>query len=137
MLKQINYFIQLFWVLALLVLLAIQFSNFKDRFDEYIIVYLILAFFLGLNHVISSIIHVFKHKESSVLRYHLLATMVLFFSWIFIGLTDLVKYFDQLEMEEVMVVFWVPPAALAIYFWYITFTKLSIIQNTDHSYLDL
>ncbi|MBT8326777.1 MAG: hypothetical protein KJP21_03575, partial [Bacteroidia bacterium] len=83
------------------------------------------------------IIHVFIHKNESVFRYHLIASIVLFLLWSVIGFTELNMYFDHLEGYHIMLCIWIPPAVLAVYFWFITFTEFSVSVNKSHSYLDL
>ena len=137
MLRQLNYYLQVFWILAIVMLVGIQLVYFQNSFDEIIIFYLLLAFFMGLNHIIASIIHVFRYQSDSVLKYHLVATISLFLLWTTIGLSGLNAYFDNLRGFQVMLLVWIPPGVLTIYFWYITYTEFSIRKSTTHSYLDL
>ena len=137
MFRQINYYIQIFWILAVAMLLGIQLFYQNGRLDELILPYLLFAFFMGLNQLITSLVHVLKHSNQSALRYHLILSFIFLAVSAIIGTSELKNFLEGWEMEQVMVVFWIPPGLLTLYFWYLTFTEFNLSPNTNHSYLDL
>jgi len=100
----INQGVQALWVLFYMFLAAIWMLE----LNGVVIWVLISGFFLGGNHVIYSIISLYRYGSKSKYLWHsILSILTLLF----------MLNFNYRRLEH----FWIIPALLALYFWYLTF----------------
>lgn len=130
--QYVNYFLQVIWIALIALVMIIGISGVYDPGGLPILL-MAIAFFMGINHLLMSIISAVVYRSKSPYNQHLLMSLFV------LVLTYLISRFtDEFGIgsgtaDVIYVVFGaMPPAALAIYFWVITFGKSSPFVERRH-----
>lgn len=119
-LKSINFFMQIFWVLAIVLnLLTMGLGRDGSMYFLYI------ALFMGANHVLVSFLAMLFSKHRYRFAVHFLLSILV------------ITTFSSLTRGWSEDLVWVAPALLAVYFWYLSFTWLNPFRRHTHNVFDL
>jgi len=118
---------QALWILAIVVAIV------QPIFILYI------AFFMGINHMVFSLILLIIKSRNSKLLHHL------FWSSVYLALFITYVSYDQniaianemLTYDQLQVAACLPPIVLALHYWYVTFVQLNPFKKTEHHVFDI
>ncbi len=124
-LLQTNVVMQALWILALLCAIV----------EPIYILY--IAFFMGINHMVFSLILLIAKGRKSHLLQHLIWSSVyltLFITYVSVG-----RSVTNVELSEDLfqILASVPPILLALSYWYVSFVKLNPFKKTEHNVFDI
>ena len=114
-----NYIIQIIWICAYTILGAVTLLN-----NEFMIWLMFLAFFLGLNHVVVSLVDVVVNRAQANFKYHFIGSLA-YLAVLLFGYVMEEKYRIHIPeggiIGDLIPVLGVGiPIVLAIYFWYLS-----------------
>ena len=124
-LLQTNVVMQALWILALLCAIV----------EPIYILY--IAFFMGINHMVFSLILLIAKGRKSHLLQHLIffsVYLTLFITYVSVG-----RSMTNVELSEDLfqILASVPPILLALSYWYVSFVKLNPFKKTEHNVFDI
>ena len=122
-LLQINIVMQIIWLVAIVFLLVIP------------IYLLYLAFFMGVNHLLFSIVLFLIKGKRSKLIIHLIGTCI-YFILLYIGV-EVVQIDTMVSRDTAQLLFAIPPILLAIHYWYTSFVHLNPFKKQEHNVFDI
>ncbi|MFT5511910.1 MAG: hypothetical protein ACI8SE_000304 [Bacteroidia bacterium] len=124
---QLNIVLQVFWIVAIVASIMAPFWI------------LYIALFMGINHIIFSTVLLIGDGFKSKLQYHIICTGVYFLIW-FLFYHD-VFALSNIDLDLGYQWYWIiggiPPAFLAIHYWYISFVHLNPFKKIEHNVFDL
>lgn len=124
---QLNIILQIAWILAII----------AAFFAPFFLLY--IAFFMGINHLIFSLILLLGDGRESKLKYHFIFSVVYLILFYLIGTNTITIFgihsFGRHETSWVLAA--VPPIILAIHYWYVSFNYLNPFKSIEHNVFDL
>ena len=123
---QFNIVIQVMWLVAIIGLL----------FEPVYLLY--LAFFMGINHLLISIILLIIQGTKSKLLPHLIGSSIyLLLLVLSTTIGETLGFGSMIGRDFGMLLMAVPPIVLACNFWYTSFIHLNPFKKVEHNVLDL
>ena len=131
-----NYIIQIIWICAYTILGAVTLLN-----NEFMIWLMFLSFFLGLNHVVVSLVDVVVNRAQANFKYHFIGSLA-YLAVLLFGYVMEEKYRIHIPeggiIGDLIPVLGVGiPIVLAIYFWYLSLKDGYPYTKRDHDVFEL
>ena len=131
-----NYIIQIIWICVFAVLGTVSIIN-----EQYTMWLLLLSFFLGLNHIVVSLLDVVVNKRNATFKFHFLGS-VIYLAILLLGYMleqNMGMHFPEggIIGDLVPIMGIGVPVVLAIYFWYLSLKDGYPYSKREHDVFEL